>query len=191
MNVCSTILVTEIAKSTELAGAADGAAWFLAARQQFDGAAAGMHLIDFQGVRLATVSWLREAVLALRKYASVMRPDILLVVANLAPLVREEFEVALEATGNLFIDLGRSTGSGFDGAVLMGTLDPALRETLTAVDGKAEFDASLVCRLLGSLAPSAANNRLAALELKGILTSSRRGRTRVYRPLVEDMRYGN
>ncbi len=66
MNVCNTIFVAEIAASNELAGATNGAAWFVAAREKLDAVPPGLHVINFQGIKLATVSWLREAVLALR-----------------------------------------------------------------------------------------------------------------------------
>jgi DNA-binding transcriptional ArsR family regulator len=191
MNVCSTIPVAELARSTDLAGAADGMAWFQAARLRLDTAEPGLHALDFTSVRLATVSWLREGPLALRKYAAAMRPDILFIVANLAPLVREELEVAIEATGAMMIRADLSSDFQVRNPVLMGRLDPALCETLRVVEGQIEFDASFVSRALPGVGPSAANNRLAALESKGILKSERRGRTRVYRPLLEDIRYGH
>jgi DNA-binding transcriptional ArsR family regulator len=191
MNIACTIIVQDIAQATELAGATNGAAWFSAARHIVDASPTGLSVIDFQGVRLATVSWMREAVLALRKYAGAMRPDIVFAVANLAPLVREEFDEALRATNNVFLVVHDTTDRTGIGAVLLGVLDPALRETLSVVDGKAEFDATLICQSLPTVAPSAANNRLASLEKKGILTSTRRGRTRIYRPILEGLHYGH
>jgi len=190
MNVCSIIPVAELARSTELAGAADGIAWFQCARARLDAAESGLHAIDFATVRLATVSWVREAVLALQKYAAAMRPDILFIVTNLSDLVREELAVAVEATGSIIIAADLTFELRVRNPVLMGLLDPALGETLRIVSGLQEFDASLVSRALPRVGLSAANNRLAALETKGILKSERRGRTRVYRPVLEDMHYG-
>lgn len=190
MNVCGIISVAVTADATELAGAVNGQVWYFAARAQVDQASAGICAIDFGGIRLATVSWLREGVIALIRYARVMRPDIVLVAANLAQLVREELQLALEATGEVCVDVGTLGGETVAPAVL-GKLDPALRETLKAVEGATEFDASAVRRSIPDLALSAANNRLAALEMKGVLTSERRGRTRIYRPLLEKLRYGH
>jgi DNA-binding transcriptional ArsR family regulator len=190
MNVCSTIRVAESARSIDVAGAADGALWFQVARQRLDTAEPGLHAIDFDTVRLATVSWLREGPLALRKYAEVMRPDIFLIVTNLAEFVREELAVALEATGSVIVTADLSSQLRVRDPLLMGHLDPALRETLRAVEGQTEFDATSVSRLLPRVGPSAASNRLAALETKRILKSERRGRTRVYRPVLEDLHYG-
>lgn len=190
MNVCSIIPVTKFAKTTELAGAADGATWFQSARQRLDTAEPGAHAIDFDSVRIATVSWLREGPLALRKYAAAMRRDILLIVANLSQLVCEEIEVALDATGMVMIGAEVASDLEVLRPVLMGTLDPALKQTLRAVEGRAEFDASFISRALPGVGLSAANNRLAALEAKGTLKSERRGRNRVYCPVIEDLHYG-
>ncbi len=191
MKVCSCLPVAILANSTHLAGAADGAAWFKVTRQRLDTADPGLHAIDFVDVRLATVSWLREAVLALQKYSAAFRPDIILVVANLTDLVREELAVALEATSSVIVSADVSPALEAYNPVLMGRLDPALKETLQAVEGQEEFDASFVSRALLRVRPSAANNRLAALETRGILKSERRGRTRVYRPVMEDLSYGH
>lgn len=190
MNVCGNIPVSEIARSADLAGAADGAAWFQAARQPVDAAPSGLLVIDFSGVRLATVSWLREGPLALRKYAAAMRPDLHFVVTNLSQLVREELEVALDATGFVLIAADLTADSQPQNPVVMGRLDPALRDTLLAVEERSEFDATFVSRAIPGVGVSAANNRLAALESKGLLISERRGRSRLYRPLLENLRYG-
>ena len=191
MNVMSVIPVATLARSADLAGAADGVAWFQVARVRLDTAERGLHAIDFAGIRLATVSWLREGVLALMKYAAAMRPDIVFIVANLGDLVREELAVALEATGTVGVAADLASDNRVRNPVLMGRLDPALNETLRAVRGQKEFDASFVSRALPHVGLSAANNRLAALQTRGILKSERRGRTRVYHPVLENMNYGH
>ncbi len=191
MNICTSISVRKTARSAELAGATDGLAWFQAARQIVDSAPPGFCAIDFAGVRLATVSWLREGALALCRYAAAMRQDVNLVASGLSSTVREELEVALEATGQVLIATGSTTESSFQHPVLLGRLDPALGAALAAVEGQFEFDATFVSAAIRGLGASAANNRLAALEAKGILTSERRGRSRLYRPLVENLHYGH
>jgi DNA-binding transcriptional ArsR family regulator len=176
--------------SEELAGATDGQRWLATARQLVESLPAGICVIDFDGVRLATVSWLREAVLGLNRFVRLMRPEVVLVVANLRPLVREEFEVALEATGQVAVAFAASEAAPHEPR-LLGRLDPALLETFKAVEGRAQFDASVVVDAVSGVAPSAANNRLAALESKGVLVSERRGRNRIYRFVVEGLRHGN
>lgn len=190
MNICSTISVVELAGSTELAGAAAGAEWLQAARFKIDRLEPGLCVVDFDGIRLATVSWLREALVALLRYTAAMRPGIVLLAANLTELVREEVRVALEATGNVMLAADLS-GGDIHSPVIMGRLDPALSETLFAISGEREFDASNVTRAISHVGPSAASNRLAALESKGMLKSERRGRTRVYRLVLEGLRYGH
>ena len=191
MNVCVTISILDLAGSSQLAGATDGHSWFLEARSIVDAAEAGTHMIDFHGVQIATVSWLREAVLALVKYGHSIRPDINFVMGNLSPVVREELQVALDASGLVAVILVRSGGAGPSAPLLIGHLDAALRETFQVIEGRGEFDASIVCREISGIAPSAANNRLAALEAKGVLISERRGRSRIYRPILENLHYGN
>lgn len=189
MNVCTNISVAELAGSQELAGAANGNSWFRAARHSLDALEPGLHSLDFKEVRLATVSWLRESVLALQKYAEAMQPTTLLIVANLSDLVREELAVALEAVGRVTVTACVSSDLQLHNPVLLGRLDPALSETLRVVLGQREFDATFVSRVLQHVRLSAANNRLAALEGRGILKSQRRGRARVYRPVLEDLQW--
>lgn len=190
MNVCVTIRVSESTQPANLAGAADGALWFQTARRHVDSATSGMIVIDFDGVQLATVSWLREGPLALCKYAAALRPELHFVATNLSELVREELEVALDATGSILITADLRSGMHPIQPIVLGRLDPALRDTLQVVEGQHEFDATFVASAIKGLGASAASNRLAALESKGILKSERRGRSRLYRPLLEDLRYG-
>jgi DNA-binding transcriptional ArsR family regulator len=190
MKVCGIIPVSELARSADLAGAADGAVWLQAGRRRVDAAQTGLHAIDFSGVRIATVSWLREGILALLKYASAVRQDLRFVATGLSEIVREELEVALEATGGVLIAADISPDRVLTAPIVLGRLDPALHDTLQAVEGQLEFDATFVSRAIPGVGLSAANNRLAALESKGILVSERRGRSRHYRPLLENLRYG-
>lgn len=191
MNVTSCLPVSDADAATELTGALNGAAWFQGMRRLIDAADPGLHALDFAGVRLATVSWLREAVLALVKYAAALRPDLLLIAANATDLVKEELSVALEATSSVIIAADVSTSLKVLQPVLLGRLDTALDETLRAILGRNECDASFLSQALPPLGLSAANNRLAALESRGVLTSERRGRSRIYRPVMEGLRYGN
>jgi DNA-binding transcriptional ArsR family regulator len=192
MNICATVSVqATTGGGQELAGATDGQAWLTKVRQQAELFPSGVCIIDFEGVRLATVSWLREAVLGLSKFLRLMRPEVTLVFANLRPLVKEEFKVALEATGQVAVVVGAIQNGTPVAPEVIGRLDPALEETFKVVEGRAEFDASVVCGAVPGVAPSAANNRLAALEAKGLLISKRRGRSRIYQPILENLRYGN
>jgi DNA-binding transcriptional ArsR family regulator len=190
MKICSIIQVLDHADAAELAGAASGAAWFRAVRPWIDSADPGLHGLDFAGVRVATVSWLREGVLALMKYGKAVRDDITIIAANLPELVREELAVALEATSGVMIAAQVTAELEIHAPCVLGRLDPALEQTLRVVQHEREFDAPFVSREVPELALSAANNRLAAIEAKGILRSERRGRGRVYRPVLENLDYG-
>lgn len=191
MNVQSLIPVRETARSAELAGAQDGMSWAKAMRSVVDAAVSGVHAIDFTGITLATVSWLREAILELVKYASVTRPDVLLIAANASHLVIEEMGIALEARKSVLILADVSPSMVATKPRLIGWLDHALDESLRAIVGIPECDASYLVKALPQLGLPAANNRLSALESKGVLTSERRGRSRIYRPILEGLSYGN
>lgn len=191
MKISGYILVSELAGSDHLAGASAGGAWFQDARTRLESGPPGWHAIDFKGVKIATVSWLREAVVALKLFAAVLRPDIDLVAVNLSDLVREELAVALEATNNVMIVSDLIADSVLHQPAVLGRLDFALRETLNAIGQLPESDAPILAKVVPYLGLSAANNRLASLEEKGILTSEKRGRKRVYRPVMENLQYGN
>ncbi len=191
MKVADSILVSELAGSRNLAGASAGKVWFQDARSRIESGPPGWHAIDFDGVEIATVSWLREAVVALKRLASVLRPDVDLVAVNLSALVCEELAVALDATNNVMIAADRFAESTVYEPTVLGRLDPALRETLDVIQELPESDAPVLAKLLPHVGLSAANNRLASLEEKGILMSEKRGRTRIYRPVMENLQYGN
>lgn len=191
MNVQSSVPVRSASDGDVLAGAQDGCNWALRTRAAIDRADSGFHAVDFVGVRLATASWLREAVLGLVTYARATRPDIRLIVSNASPAVLEELQVALEHTKAVLIAAHVPASKRILRPRLIGTLDQALDESLKAVVGRTESDAPFLTRTFPQLGLSAANNRLSALEERGALISERRGRSRVYRPILEGLSYGN
>lgn len=191
MNVAAVISIARDTRRAELAGAGDGAAWYRVTRTQLDAVERGAFVLDFSGIRIATVSWLREAIVTLVRYAGAMKPELVVVAANLTELVREELQVALEATGTVLIVATFDGDQSILSPVLIGHLDASLRETLQAIAGQATVDAPYVSKSLSHVGASAANNRLAALEAKRILKSHRRGRSRVYSPVLEGLSYGH
>jgi hypothetical protein len=191
MNVQSSISVLETAGETTLAGAADGQSWSREIRPRIEEAVSGIHAIDFRGVTLATASWLREAVVGTADLAKALRPDLTLIVANAPEVVLEELEVVLDAQNAVVVSATVAASLAIGGPRLLGSLDPALDETLRLVLTWPECDASALRREFPSLTLSAANNRLSALQARGILNSERRGRSRVYRSVLEDLTYGH
>lgn len=114
-----------------------------------------------------------------------------MVAVNLSDLVREELAVALEATNNVMIVSDLVADSVVHQPTVVGRLDSALRETLKAIERLPESDAPILAKVVPDLGLSAANNRLASLVKKGILTSEKRGGKRIYRPVMENLQYGN
>jgi len=190
MNICGSISIAGLAGATELGGAADGARWYLQVRPRLEPLTPGVLILDFAGVRLATVSWLREGVIALIREVSTSKRGVIPVAVNVDGLVREEIEIALEATNTVLIAAAMKASGTPSHPELLGHLDAALKETLVAVGDNTTFDASVVSKSLPYVSLSAANNRLSALESKGILKSARRGRGRIYSPVLEGLQYG-
>src|SRR5690606_31505453 len=73
------------------------------ARSRIDSGRSGWCALDFSGIRLATVSWLREGPVNLQRYAATMRPDISLIAVNPSDVVLEELGVTLESTSSIMI----------------------------------------------------------------------------------------
>ena len=146
-------------------------------------------LLDFRNVDVSTASFLREAVLGFRDYCRRSRPNLYPVVANAKRADIEELEVLLGSDALVVCDLdaaGRPVN-----ARVVGRLEEKQRDTLAAVLQARQVDASTLAgqadRNSRKMSPTAWNNRLAALAAKGILIESRRGRGKVYRPVVEEL----
>lgn len=190
MNVKTTAAVLAPGDSPEVAGALAGRSWARRAWSVLAVGEPGLYAVDFTGVRLATVSWLREGVVGLLRQFETLQGSVLLA-ANTAELVQEELVVALDACGCVMLAASVSPCLRASNPKLLGKLDSALDEALRAIVECEECDATFLCGKIPRLGLSAANNRLAALEARGVLTSERRGRARIYRPVLEGMSYGN
>jgi len=190
MKKCHVIRVLADTESDLLAGAASGSEWCRSVRASIESLEYGLVALDFSGVRLATVSWLREGVLSLVEFTRAVRTGVQLVAANLVPAVQEELAIALDASREVLVAVELDPSGQIDRPRVIGRLDPALRDALRVVQDLDEFDAPMLSRAIGGLGLSAANNRLAAIEAKGVLRSERRGRGKVYRPVLEGLHYG-
>lgn len=191
VNVRSMRAVRAPSEPAHLAGALAGLSWFERMVPVFEREVAGLHALDFTDVGLATVSWLREGPVALLTRLGQVGSGVVLVAANAPPLVREEIVVTLDARNCVMLAARVSASLHSTEPELLGTLDPALDQTLKAILATPEFDAKVVVERIAELSLQAANNRLASLEARGVLASERRGRRRVYRQVLEGIRYGN
>lgn len=143
--------------------------------------------LDFDGIEVATASFLRESVIGFRDYARRSLPNVYPVVANLSPAVAEELEFFVRARGDVLL----ACGLGLDGEVtasrLIGELDPVQRATFDAVrKGGAVSAPELAQRYADARIGSTAwNNRLSALASKGLLVERRHGKAKSFSFVLE------
>jgi len=144
--------------------------------------------LDFQGVEVATSSYLRVCVLGFRDHCVKMRLNLFPVVANVNVDIVEELRVALDGRNDALIvcDLNRS--GRITASRIIGSLDEKQRRTLEAIAKQGPVDAPTlekVYKRTEEIGATGWNNRLTALAEKGLLIESRRGRGKEYRLVVE------
>lgn len=143
--------------------------------------------LDFNGVEVATSSFLREAIIGFRDYTRLTLSDIYPVAANLAAPVLEELEFFLRARNDVFWVCDLDSNEWVNGARLLGDLDPAQRATFNAVRDLGVATApELAARFSDqSIGPTAWNNRLSGLAAKGVLVERKVGKTKSFSSLLE------
>lgn len=143
--------------------------------------------LDFDGIEVATASFLREAVIGFRDYARQSLPNVYPVVANMVPVVAEELDFFVRARGDVMWSCGLDAEDRVVGARLVGDLDPAQQSTFNAV---IEFGAITAPELAArftdqGIGATAWNNRLSVLATKGLLVERKRGKSKSFSPLLE------
>jgi hypothetical protein len=144
--------------------------------------------LDFKGVNVATSSFLRSGILAFRDHCVRMGLNLFPVLANINDDIVDDLKVMLEQRGDAFVvcDIGD------DGRVLsvriVGALDEKQRVTLEAVIQEGETDAATLKEKheeTEKIGTTGWNNRLSSLAEKGLVVEVRRGRGKLYRPVLE------
>ncbi len=144
--------------------------------------------LDFEGVEVATASFLREAVIGFRDYVRLSLNNIYVVVANLAPAILEELEFFIRARGGDALWMCKLDAQDqVHSPRMLGELDPVQRATFEAV---AELGAATAPGLAARfsdqrIGPTAWNNRLSSLAAKGLLVERRVGKSKSFSPLLE------
>lgn len=151
---------------------------------------AGPVFVDFEGIQVATWSFLRECVLGLRSYLRSNRHDRQVVVANAAPVILEELALHLSADGDALVACTLADGGAPRNARVVGRLDEKQGITFRAVLELGTADASTLSKR-ERISQTGWNNRLTALVAKGLLVEIREGRSKKYRPILKDIQYGN
>lgn len=146
--------------------------------------------LDFEGVNVATASFLRESVLEFRDTVRRRRSNLYPVVANASDLVAEELRILLASYGNVLMICSLDENGEPHEARLIGQLDPKQRVTFDLVRQRGETDAAELMREYGAnekpIAQTAWNNRLASLTSLGLLVELSDGRAKRYRPLFSE-----
>lgn len=142
-------------------------------------------LLDFLHIDVATASFLRESVIALRSHVRSRRSNFYPVIANAKSSVRDELLTLAKLGGPIMICTVTKSGDVTETS-LIGSLDKKQKITLDLVTKLGEADATT----LMSQHPddevtrtTAWNNRLSALTALSLLMEITEGRTKKYRPL--------
>ncbi len=143
--------------------------------------------LDFNGVEVATASFLRESVIAFRDYARQSLPNTYPVVANLNTAVAEELDFFARSRGDVLWSCDLDLQGKVIAARLIGDLDPVQRATFDAVlesgvTSAPELSTRFADAEIGS---TAWNNRLSALSSKGLLVERRHGKSKSFSSLLE------
>jgi hypothetical protein len=151
--------------------------------------------LEFSKVDVATASFLRESVLALRNIVRGQRSNFYPVIANANANIRDElFELVGGQRSDVLIACALSESGKVSDVSLIGDLEPVQRRTFDLVRQVGETDAGELMRAHGATdrptRTTAWNNRLTSLTYLGLLVEVSQGRTKRYKPLFGDVQYG-
>ena len=142
--------------------------------------------LDFEGVEVATASFLREAVFAFRDAIRRDRPNYYPVVANANELVEDELKVLLGSRGDALLLCALDEKGKPSHPRLLGDLETKQKATFDLVQC-GETDAAQLMKNHGKtegVKQTAFNNRLAALAALGLIAEITEGRAKRYRPVM-------
>ena len=143
--------------------------------------------LDFDGVSVATSSFLRESVVAFRDYCRTQRTRIYPMLVNLADEVHEELDFFLRRTNDAMLVCSLTKGGRSSGVRILGELDEKAQFAFEAVKELGETDAATLHEKFSkteSVTITAWNNRLSGLSSRGLLIEEQRGRSKIYRTLL-------
>lgn len=145
--------------------------------------------MDFEGVEVATSSFLRESVLAYRDTTRARRSNLYPVVSNANEAVEEELDDTLRNRGDAMLACTLPRHGTPSNVWLLGELDPKHRQTFDLVLKLGEADAGTLLRDHGkaeAVTRTAWNNRLAALAGIGLVVEISCGRAKRYMPILQE-----
>ena len=144
--------------------------------------------LDFVAIEVATASFLRESVFALKDYLRATNSTFYVVVANPNQEVWDELSVIAHSKSDAIIACKLDVDDVSSCPDIIGSLDSKQQLTYDLVMKMGNVDANLLMERYGESeglkAPTAWNNRLASLASKGIIREYTKGRSKYYRPLI-------
>lgn len=144
--------------------------------------------LDFEGVEVATASFLRESVIGFRNYCRQSIPNAYPVLANLSADVSEEIEFFIKARGDALWVCDLNARGAVSHGRIIGELEPAQREAFNAAIQLGSVTAATLAKSFSkqAIGNTAWNNRLSALAAKGLLMETRQGKTKSFNPPLEN-----
>jgi hypothetical protein len=144
--------------------------------------------LDFKGVDVATASFLRESVFALKNYMRTTNSKYYPVVANVGDSVWDEMSVIAYAKNDVILSCILDDSNIASSPELIGSLDPKQKMTFDLINKLNGADANLLMEQFGeserTKSATAWNNRLAGLATRGIIREFTYGRAKYYRPML-------
>lgn len=146
--------------------------------------------IDLGGVQIATASYLRESIFAFKAHMRVVESNFYPAVANCNQDIEDELQLLASAKKDALVTCELNENGIASKPRIIGELDPkqaityryvAMQQKATAGSLMADFGETERTRTT-----NAWNNRLAALVAKGLLREFERGRSKHFKPLIEE-----
>ena len=142
--------------------------------------------LDFEGIEVATASFLRECVLEFKDLVRRRWASYYPVLANASDSVREELDVLVQSMRDVVVVCQLDQDEQSKAMRLIGNLEPKQQETLEIAVELGEVSASELAGRQTSterISQTAWNNRLASLNKLGLLIEVNQDRSKQYRPL--------
>ena len=150
--------------------------------------------LNFSGVEVVTGSYLRESVLSFKAILRACSSNLYAVIANANQVIVDELTLVARAKSDAVLTCTIDETGAVESWDVIGDLDPKQYMTFAIVNERGTADASSLMREYGqqeqTTRTTAWNNRLSALEAKGLISEHTQGRTKVYKPLLREMSYG-
>ena len=179
------------ARDGVLAGSQLGQEAFLAMlKNTVNPATPAVMFLDFDGVPVATGSFLRESVVAYRNHVRDHFPMLYPVIANASQSVLDELTMLLQLRNDAFVVCSCDANDTVRGPRILGVVDGKQQDALLEVLGRVETDAPTLAKTTPDQKPTVWNNRLSALVAKGLLMEVGNGKTKRYRAVLDGLTYG-